>query len=172
MGRLKKPAEFGQPLNLEAGKIGLKRNSDGYLTISAPGGKTLKKVRVVLGRPLFEPGSFASVLSEKGKEVAMIRDLSRLSKENRRILDRSENEYYLTSRILKVYSLSHQFGAACWDVETDKGRREFVTRGVSEHIRWLDEDRMLIADVDGNRFEIPDLSAMDSKSQSLIHLIL
>jgi len=42
---------------------------------------------------------------------------------------------------------------------------------LTEHIRWLEEDRMLITDVNGTRFEIKNFSSLDKKSQTHIHLL-
>ena len=137
-------------------------------------GKTiLPRIRVVLSRPLFEEDHYASILSaDNQKELAIVHNLKALSKKSREALEYSKLRRYLTSKILRVRSLAHQFGSVYWDVDTNKGRREFVIRGVSEHVRWLSYSHLLITDVDGNRFEIEDQYALDRKSQSLVDLIL
>ena len=149
----------------------LKANPDGTLWLKC-GGKTLESVRIKLGRPLYRPEDFATVFGPKGREAGMIVGLPRLQASARRVLEEHRVRQDLTSRIFKVNSLRHQFGAAYWDVETDKGPRQFVIRGTTEHVRWLDDDRMLITDVQGNRFEVPSLSGLDKRSQDLISLIL
>ena len=111
-------------------------------------------------------------MSEKGKELGLIFRLDNMPAASRKVLAEAQTAYNLTCRILKIVSLTHQFGAAFWEVDTDKGRREFVIRGTTEHIRWLNDDRMLITDVNGTRFEIRSLIALDSKSQTQIHLLL
>ena len=151
--------------------MSLKSNPDGTLRLCY-GAKTLDRVTVVLCRPLFSPDQCAVVFSEKWQELGIIKNLQRLSRTSRRVLDLAKKRYYLTHRILKVKSISHQFGAVYWEVETDKGYRECVIKGVSEHVRWLSDYRLLIKDVDGNRFEITDLRVLDRKSQNLIDLIL
>ena len=128
--------------------------------------------RVALCRPLTAPAEQAVVYSAEGKELALIPRLSALDKNSRQALTAHLRRRTLTAAITRVKDLAQQFGAIYWDVETDRGPREFVLKGVTEHVRFLSEKRMLITDVDGNRFEIKDLSALDKASQDLIDLVL
>ena len=183
-------------VTVDGAQVRLVPNPDSTLKLVTPA-KTWKRVRIRLGRPLYEPVDFATVFVEGGgggswgghsrghghghgrghlrfgsREVALITNLSGLSPEAKKILEEHRLKHDLTCAILKVNSLHHQFGAAFWDVDTDKGPRQFVIRGTTEHVRWLDDDRMLITDVQGNRFEIPSLNGLDRRSQYQIHLIL
>ena len=170
---------------VDGAKVRLDANPDGTLKLTTPG-RTWRRVRIRLGRPLYHPDDFATVLSvpEGGgwrghghmsggvREFALITNLPGLSPEAKKILEEHRVNHDLTCTILSVKSLAHQFGAAFWDVETDKGPRQFVIRGTTEHVRWLTDDRMLITDVQGNRFEIQSLNGLDRRSQYQIHLIL
>lgn len=156
---------------LEARKVRIAENPDGTLTLKA-GARTWKKVRVRLGRPLYRPSEFAVALEDHKGESAMVVNLVTLDKKSRDLLEAHRLRHNLTTKILRVDSLHHQFGSSFWDVETEKGHRQFVIRGTTEHVRWLDDDRMLITDVQGNRFEIPSLNSLDRRSQNLISLIL
>jgi len=160
----------GFPASFDAAGVRLSRNPDGTLELKS-GARTFRKVRIKLGRPLYKPEDFASVLGEKG-EVALLVNLGALKPAARAVLEEHRVRNDLTTKVLKVKSISHQFGAAFWDVETEKGARQFVIRGTSEHVRWLDDDRLLITDVNGNRFEIPSMSRLDKRSLDHIHLIL
>ncbi len=182
-------------VTVDGATVKLIPNPDGTLKLVSPQ-KTWRRVRVRLGRPLYQPDDFATVFADGGPgggrrhgwghgggrhgrglrlgthEVALIVNLPALSPEAKKTLEDHRVHHDLTCRILKVNSLHHQFGAAFWDVETDKGARQFVIRGTTEHVRWLSDDRMLITDVQGNRFEIPSLEGLDRRSQYQIHLIL
>jgi hypothetical protein len=154
----------------DAAGIALSHNSDATVKLKYAG-KTHKSVRVRLGRPLFRRDEFASVLTPKGAEVGIIINLPRMRASAMRVLEEHRVMHDLTCRIFRVRALSHQFGASFWTAETTKGLRQFVIRGTTEHIRWLTDDRMLITDVHGNRFEIRSLKGLDKKSQDFIHLI-
>ena len=59
-----------------------------------------------------------------------------------------------------------------WDVQTNRGRREFVVKNASENAQWPSERHLLLIDVDGNRFEVADLQALDKKSLGFIEQVL
>ena len=79
---------------------------------------------------------------------------------------------YLTALIGRVTSIRNEFGTSYWDVETDRGQREFVVQNVAENAQWLGDHRLLIVDVDGNRFEIADLTALDKRSLAAVEQVL
>ena len=79
---------------------------------------------------------------------------------------------YLTARIVAIPHIKSEFGVSYWDVETDKGPREFVVQSLSESCVWLSDTHLLIADVDGTRFEIPDRTALDPASQARLDAVL
>lgn len=155
----------------DGARIRLTSNGDGTLHVVA-GSRIIKRARIRLGRPLFDPNAFASIMNEKGKELGLIFRLDHMAPASKKVLGDSLVGFDLTCQVKRVISLTHQFGAAFWEVDTDKGWRQFVIRGTTEHIRWLTDDRMLITDVNGTRFEIRSLNALDSKSQTQIHLLL
>ncbi len=156
---------------LDAKKVRITANPDGTMTLKG-GGRTWKKVRVRLGRPLFRPDEFAAALEDGQGESALLVNLPALEAKSKAALETHRLRHNLTCKILKVNSLAHQFGSAFWDVETEKGPRQFVIRGTSEHVRWLSDDRLLITDVHHNRFEVPSITGLDRRSQGLISLIL
>lgn len=159
------------PPVFDAETVRLTENADGTLALTC-GARRLKSIQVRIGRPLYRPDEFASILDQKGNEVATMVNLDSLSAQSRRVLLAHHDRYDLTSVISKIVSISHMYGSSFWEVETDKGKRQFVIRGTTEHVRWLNDSRILVTDVRGNRFEIPDLNGIDKRSQYLFHLIL
>ena len=55
---------------------------------------------------------------------------------------------------------------------TDRGDREFVTQNLQENAVWLSPTHLLLLDVDGNRFEITDVAALDAGSRRYVETIL
>ncbi len=159
------------PPSFDAGTIRLTENGDGTLALTC-GAKRYRSVNIRIGRPLYRPDEFASVLDQKGNEVATLVNLGSLPAQSRRVLAAHHDRYDLTSIISRIISISHMYGSSFWEVETDKGTRQFVIRGTTEHVRWLNDSRILVTDVRGSRFEIPDLNGIDKRSQYLFHLIL
>jgi len=57
-------------------------------------------------------------------------------------------------------------------VDTDRGTREFVTQSLQENALWLSPTHLLLLDVDGNRFEIPNTESLNMRSRAFIGAIL
>jgi hypothetical protein len=79
---------------------------------------------------------------------------------------------YLTSNVQAVNNLRQEFDATYWSVATDRGPRDFVTQNLQENALWFSETHILLLDVDGNRFEIKDTSALDAHSRALLTSVL
>jgi len=102
----------------------------------------------------------------------MVDDLAELDDEARGIIKEELERRYLTSTIQQVLSVRNEFGTSYWEVLSDRGEREFVVQNVAENAQWLGDHRLLLVDVDGNRFEIPNLEDLDKQSLGLIEQVL
>ena len=116
--------------------------------------------------PLSHPGRYLSLLDGKGKEITMVSDPEEsLAPENWAILSRELHGRYLNGVIHRVLAANTEFGATYWTVVTDRGTKDFVTQSLQENAQWLGPSHLLLIDVDGNRFEIPDIEALDAESR-------
>ena len=118
--------------------------------------------------PFTKPDQFITLLEgEEGKpakEAAVIRDVRELDEESRRAIEECFEEFYMIPRIIRVIDTVFKFGSLKWVVETDRGVIEFRIRNMNSDIKMLDGKRMLVRDSNDNRYEIPDISALDAKS--------
>jgi len=122
--------------------------------------------------PLTHPDRYIAIVDLNGKEITMLEDLSVLDNESKDALNEALRRRYMTAVVLKIRSMKDELGVTYFDVDTDRGRREFVVQNLLEGARWLGERRLLIFDVDGNRFEIPDIDALDKRSIRLLSAIV
>lgn len=143
---------------------------NGLLWLTYGGGE----LRVTLRRnfPLEELWSFLSVLNDREEEVGMIRDLSQFGPAENDLLRSELERRYYAPVILKILSLKERFGFSYWKVETAEGKMEFTLRDTYKSLVRLGGRRVFVLDVDGNRFVIPDVSALDRKSYRKIELYL
>lgn len=133
-----------------------------------------KETRVSLRRdfPFEELWSYISVLNAEEEEVGMIRSLDLFEGETETLLrDELERRYY-SPVILHIHSLKERYGFSYWKVETAEGEMEFTLHDTYKSLIHIDAKRVIILDVDGNRFEIPDVSALDRRSYRKIELYL
>ena len=77
-----------------------------------------------------------------------------------------------TTSLTHVYVPRSVTRSLYWTVETDRGTRDFVSQNLQENAVWLSDTHLLLLDVDGNRFEILDVTALDSKSRAYVTSIL
>ncbi len=131
------------------------------------------QVRPMWASPVTQPGKYLSLLDGKDKEVVMLPDgLAGLDSDNRKILEDELHRRYLTSQVLRIEHAHTEFGSTYWTVDTERGRREFVTQSLQENAQWHGPTHLMLIDVDGNRFEIRDSRALDEDSQRVLTKIV
>ncbi len=122
--------------------------------------------------PLSLPNKYLSILDSAGKEILMFPSLDDVPFESRAAVQEELRRRYLTSIIKRVISAKAEFGVSYWQIETDRGIHDFVAQSLQENAQWLTPTQLLIVDIDANRFEVPDVSALDEHSQKLIRTIV
>lgn len=142
--------------------------SPGGLLVLHVDGERYESVAVHRAFPFTYGDDYLSVRDKEGNEIGMIRKVSEFDKAARRLIrDELERRYFVPT-ILRIDRIKEEFGYAYWDVVTDRGPRRFTIRGVQESVLPVGSDRLLIIDVDGNRYEIPQVSKLDAKSFKLV----
>ena len=114
---------------------------------------------------------FIVVCDEEKNEYGMIRDLSLfpdMQDELKKDLDRR----YFIPKILEISSLEETFGNSLWHIKTDIGERVIKVLDTFRNIIRIGEDRAIVLDEDGNRYEIVSLAGLDKKSFRRIELFL
>ncbi len=145
---------------------------DGTLTLTKPDGTAVKKVRLSLAWPLRHRDRYIAVLDEKGHEELMASSLDDFATDCRELVKAEIERRYLDTEILSVLSLRVERQVSYWEVMTDRGRREFVVQGSETNPYRISESHWQIIDVAGNRYEIPDVNALDTTSQVLLSELL
>lgn len=166
------PIETIHPESVDASAIRLFREPAWRLRMTIDGDRSYTRVKVVRAAPLSEPDRYICFLDVKDEAICMVKELSELAEANHEIVREELDTRYLTAYVSRVNNLRNEYGVSYWDVETDRGRREFVAKNVAEHAQWLGEHRLFLLDVDGNRFEFKDLTKLDKKSQAFIDIVL
>ncbi len=130
--------------------------------------------RVFLHRafPYDMPNNFISVLDKDGKEYGMIKAISDFPEEIRKILDGELKRKYFCPVISKINTVTAKFGYTYWEAESDMGKLSFSMHDTYRNISKVGVNRLILTDVDGNRYEIKDYMALDRKSFRKIELYL
>jgi hypothetical protein len=129
-------------------------------------------VRLYQAAPLSMPGRYLSLQDSKSEEIFMADPLEALNPESQTVAGEELHRRYLTAKVEAVTNIKTEFGITYWNVRTDRGERDFVVQSLSESCVWLSDTHILLIDVDGNRFEIPDRTVLDAASQENLATVL
>jgi hypothetical protein len=122
--------------------------------------------------PFETPDEFISVLDKDGREYGMILRLNDLPEDAQAIIKNELDRKYLCPTIKKIKSLKDKLGYSYWDVETDVGELSFSTHDTYRNMAKVGGGKVVVTDVDGNRYHIEDVNALDKKSFKKIELFL
>jgi hypothetical protein len=111
------------------------------------------------------PDTYLSVRDKNGKEIALLKSLDELpDHDSREVIEGQLREMIFNPKIRRVLEWKHEFGVTRIRCETDRGEVTFQIRS-REDVRILSPIRALLRDVDGNTYELADLSQLDPASQ-------
>lgn len=144
------------------------------LTVKTPEGEVYyERVIVLRAFPLTSPDALLSVRQPRGerREIGMIRHIGDLDEGSEELVRQELSSRYFIPRIERIHSL-HRRGALYIDAETDLGRRTLMLRNDTSAIRTLLGGRVILTDMEGNNYEIPDPEALDKASYRRIETYL
>jgi hypothetical protein len=143
----------------------LERRRDGQLWATL--GDEERAVRV---RPLFpwsEGDRHVSLRDEADREFALVGPTEELDGDTRRALDEAVVAAGFVLEITRVLALEDEIEIRVWRVETRQGPRIFQT-ALDDWPREMPDGGLLIRDVAGDLYLIPDPEAVDARSRELL----
>jgi hypothetical protein len=126
------------------------------------------EVSVVRLFPLSQLEKWLAVVDHEDKEIGMLEDLHGLSRDAVALVRQELNLRYLVPQITRVLDCKSHFDLVEWVVETNRGAKTFLTRNLRENVKTPLPERLCFTDVEGNRYDVPDLSALDPVSRHFI----
>ena len=144
----------------------------GTLRLTVDDAYSYAVVKLYQAAPLSMPGRCIALQNAKGEEIAMVASLEAYSPESQAAAREEIQRRYLTSTVRSVNAVRTEFGVTYWTVLTDRGEREFVIQSLSDSCIYLSGSHILLIDVDGNRFDIPDRFGLDAASLERLNRVL
>lgn len=138
---------------------------DDTLRAVIEGDRCGRNVQVLRAFPLSAPDLHIVLRDGAGKELGIIERLSAVDEPRRTLLQQSLNKYYFLPRVTKINALKERYGAAIWDIETDRGPVVINTSHLIDALTEMDDGLYILRDTDGNRYEISEVEKMDEASQ-------
>ena len=161
---------------LEDSELEFARSEGGILTLKLSG-EFYPDVILQRAFPISLPNEYIAVKEaaehrDMGKELGIINNLADLSERNRRLVEEELEIRYFVPQITKIISLKDEYGSVYMTVVTTAGEKKIVVPNQTSNFIRLTQDRVLLLDVDGNRFEIPSLARLDKKSVRLLEVAI
>jgi len=119
--------------------------------------------------PVSHPSRFVSVRhtneADKVAEIGVIDDLKVFPKEEQDLVDANLRKQYHEQTIHRVYSVRHEYGMLFFDVETQRGREQFIMPWKGDRTEDFGDDGKVLLDALDNRYVIPRVSELQGADQ-------
>lgn len=146
-------------------RLKLEKRADGQFWVVKDGQAT--RVRVQSCFPWSGPLDYISLRDDDDNEVALISFFDKLDAETRNMILEALAETGFLMRITEIHSITNDFEIRNWKVRTLQGKRTFQTE-LGEWPRVMPNGGLLIKDVAGDLYLIPEPGKLDKKSRKLI----
>lgn len=143
-----------------------------HLRIEIVGERSLLSAVVKRAFPLSQQTTYLSLQELGGKEVGILRTLEGLDPESRSVIEAHLDRRYFTPQITRIRELKQEAGMWRFAVDTQRGASDFFVRNWRDSAHEISPNRWHIHSVDGGRFEIVNLEAMDAQSHRLMDQLL
>ncbi len=143
------------------------RGTDGRLWGRSDAEPERRAVRVCRLFPWTQPAEYVSLRDADDEELALVRDPSELDPKSRSALELSLAEAGFVMEIVGIDSIEEEIEIRAWRVQTRQGPRSFQTVR-DEWPLEMPGGGLLVRDVAGDLFFVPDPSNLDSNSRDLL----
>lgn len=145
--------------------VSVRNHGDGRL-VAILGERTIP-VKLRQCFPWSEPARFISLRDSDDKEVALIEAPTSLDADSRQAFELALAEAGFVLDVERVLDIDEEIEIRQWTVETKQGSRSFQTH-LDDWPRVLPSGGLLIRDVAGDLYRLPEPSTLDKKSRALL----
>ncbi len=168
-----KKAEEMTRMNMIGKEAVFEQTDGGFLSLDADG-VHYDRVKIVRLFPFSDADKYLSVREYEGdgREIGIIEDLDEMPEGSKQAIEHQLMLTYFTPVISKIFSIKDEYGYAYFHVMTDKGECRFAINMGSNAVSKLSDTRLIIMDVDENRFEIRDVESLSQKERRMLDMFL
>jgi len=145
--------------------LALERRTDGLLWATV--GEKEEQVHASRCFPWTEPTRFVSLRDRHGNEFALVTDMASLDDGSRQVLETALVEAGFVLQVEAVLELDEEVEIRTWKVRTRQGERSFQTK-LDDWPREVPGGGLVIRDVAGDLYHVPDPEALDARSRKLL----
>lgn len=151
------------------------RDGFGRLRLKLVDGREFRDVHLTLAFPVSRATRMLVLRDADLAEIGIIDDYLAVDEQSRQVITEELRKAYFIPRIERILSVREQRGVVTFDMVTDCGPRTIEVpqthsrrRALASAVLTLPGGRVIIHDADANRYEIPSLADMDTRSQALL----
>jgi hypothetical protein len=119
--------------------------------------------------PVRHPDRFISLRytdqDEKNKEIGVLEDLALFPPDQQKLVRGSLSSQYHEQVVRRIYGIRNEFNLLVFDVETQRGREEFIMPWRTDRAEDLGEVGKILLDAYDNRFIIPVVNDLPESDQ-------
>jgi len=148
---------------LEQNNCKFSLNKNGFLQAEIDG-ENVGRVKIVCTQPLTNPYEYISVISMEDKEHGIIKSIDNFSDEQKDYITKDIKARYFCPPISEITAIKDKMGSFYFDVIISGHKKNFMVRDLTKNIRQQGNS-VTITDMDGNRYKIEDIDAINRKSR-------
>ena len=145
------------------------KRSDIYLvTLTLKDGTVIEELEPRRLFPISGLEKYITLLDENGIEKAVIRDLNTLPPQERKTIEACLDEYYLIPKISRIFDFVERYDGITLHTDTDRGYARIEIRTLHQGLKMVQGTRLLVRDMNDNRYEVPDVNTLDKLSRQIL----
>lgn len=142
-------------------------NHNGFLVLSI-NNECVGRVKLIRSYPYTLKDEYICVYDINDNEIGIVRDLKELDEESCKAADKELQNRYYCPTVTAVKTIKERMGHFYFETIIDGKEKSFTVRDLTRNLRFANESTLLIFDVDGNRYIIPDHEKIEPKSRRLL----
>ena len=152
---------------LDPQKCSFSFNDNGFLVFTSDG-NAMGRVKLIRTYPYTLTDEYICVHDLDDNELGIIRDLSQLDEVSADNARKELNNRYYCPTISAVKSVKERMGNFYFETTIDERPKSFTVRDITKNMRFAGDNTLLIFDMDGNRYVIPNFEGIEEKSKRLL----
>ena len=162
METIKLSLEFSNPKECRFFK-----NKNGFLVLEL-NSKNMGRVKLSRSYPFSKPTEYICISDLEDKEIGILRDITELDNASLELAKEELETRYFCPTITEIKSIKEKMGHFYFETKIGVKDRNFTVKNITRNVRFAGEDTLLIFDMDGNRYVMPEFSKTDAKSKRLL----
>ncbi len=142
-------------------------NNNGFLTMNL-NGEAKGRVKLIRTYPYSLTDEYICIHDLDDNEIGIIRDLKELDKNSKECAEKELDNRYYCPTVTSVKSVKERMGHFYFQTVIDGKEKNFTVRDITRNMRFASGDTLLIFDMDGNRYIIPEFEKIEAKSKRLL----